>query len=93
MMHDEGGEFLELVPMMDTTTAEDVFGSVVAALDRVGVDWSRAVSLATATHHPWSERKQVSRQSSERKYKPLMEEIVSGHFTVFCTRRHCVASP
>lgn len=40
-------EFLELVPMMDTTTAEDIFGSVVAALDRVGVDWSRAVSLAT----------------------------------------------
>ena len=53
-------EFLELVPMMNTTTAEDIFGSVVAALDRVGVDWSRAVSLATATHHPWSERKQVS---------------------------------
>lgn len=40
-------EFIELVPMMDTTTAEDIFGSVVAALDRVGVDWSRAVSLAT----------------------------------------------
>ncbi|CAL9692766.1 unnamed protein product [Knipowitschia caucasica] len=40
-------EFLELVPMMDTTTAEDIFGSVAAALDRVGVDWSRAVSLAT----------------------------------------------
>ncbi|KAL0973590.1 hypothetical protein UPYG_G00206600 [Umbra pygmaea] len=40
-------EFLELVPMMDTTTAEDIFGSVVAALDRVGVYWSRAVSLAT----------------------------------------------
>lgn len=40
-------EFVELVPMMDTTTAEDIFGSVVAALDRVGVDWSRAVSMAT----------------------------------------------
>lgn len=40
-------EFLELVPMTDTTTAEDIFRSVVGALDRVGVDWSRAVSLAT----------------------------------------------
>ncbi|XP_019748223.1 general transcription factor II-I repeat domain-containing protein 2-like [Hippocampus comes] len=40
-------EFLELVPMIDTTTAEDIFSSVVGALDRVGADWSRAVSLAT----------------------------------------------
>lgn len=34
-----------MVPMMDTTTAEDIIGSVVGVLD--GVDWSRAVSLAT----------------------------------------------
>lgn len=27
-------EFLELVPMTDTTTAEDIFRSVVRALDR-----------------------------------------------------------
>lgn len=40
-------EFLELVPMLDTTTAEDIFCAVVGALDRVGADWSRAVSLAT----------------------------------------------
>uniref|UniRef100_A0A9J7YGI0 Uncharacterized protein n=1 Tax=Cyprinus carpio carpio TaxID=630221 RepID=A0A9J7YGI0_CYPCA len=40
-------EFLELVPMTDTTTAEDIFCSVVGVLDRVGADWSRAVSLAT----------------------------------------------
>ena len=40
-------EFLELVPMKDTTTANDIFSSLVDALDRVGVDWSRAVSLAT----------------------------------------------
>ncbi|CAI5689885.1 unnamed protein product [Oreochromis niloticus] len=40
-------EFLELVPMTDTTTAEDIFRSVVGALDRVGADWSRAVSVAT----------------------------------------------
>ncbi|XP_040583495.1 general transcription factor II-I repeat domain-containing protein 2B-like [Lepeophtheirus salmonis] len=40
-------EFVELVPMMDTTTAEYIFVHVVAALDRVGGDWSRSVSIAT----------------------------------------------
>lgn len=40
-------ELLELVPMQDTTTANDIFSALVTALDRVGVDWSRAVSLAT----------------------------------------------
>ncbi|TWW57366.1 hypothetical protein D4764_07G0000850 [Takifugu flavidus] len=40
-------EFLELVSMTDTTTAEDIFCPVVGALDRIGADWSRAVSLAT----------------------------------------------
>ncbi|XP_056247064.1 uncharacterized protein LOC130178663 [Seriola aureovittata] len=33
--------------MTDTTTAADIFTALVGALDRVGVDWSRAVSLAT----------------------------------------------
>ena len=32
-------EFLELVPMMDTTTACDIFFSFVTALDKAGVDW------------------------------------------------------
>ncbi|CAI5653367.1 unnamed protein product [Oreochromis niloticus] len=40
-------EFVELVPMTDTTTAADIFTALVGALDRVGVDWSRTVSLAT----------------------------------------------
>uniref|UniRef100_A0A674D230 HAT C-terminal dimerisation domain-containing protein n=1 Tax=Salmo trutta TaxID=8032 RepID=A0A674D230_SALTR len=40
-------EFVKLVPMTDTTTAADIFTALVGALDRVGVDWSRAVSLAT----------------------------------------------
>ncbi|XP_070408444.1 general transcription factor II-I repeat domain-containing protein 2 [Nothobranchius furzeri] len=40
-------EFVELVPMTDTTTAADIFTALVGALDRVGVQWSRAVSLAT----------------------------------------------
>ncbi|KAL3989177.1 hypothetical protein ACER0C_013495 [Sarotherodon galilaeus] len=40
-------EVVELVPMTDTMTAADIFTALVGALDRVGVDWSRAVSLAT----------------------------------------------
>lgn len=40
-------EFLEMVPMKDTTTANDIFKALVGALDKFGVDWSRAVSLAT----------------------------------------------
>ncbi|XP_037789324.1 general transcription factor II-I repeat domain-containing protein 2-like [Penaeus monodon] len=40
-------EFVELVPMTDTTTAADIFTALVGALDRAGVDWSRTVSLAT----------------------------------------------
>lgn len=40
-------ELLELVPMNDTTTADDIFSALVEALDKVGADWSRAVSLAT----------------------------------------------
>ena len=33
-------EFVELVPMMDTATAADIFTALIGALDRVGVDWS-----------------------------------------------------
>ena len=40
-------EFFGLVPVMDTTTANDIFNSFVGVLNRVGVDWSRAVSIAT----------------------------------------------
>ena len=40
-------ELLELVPMTDTTTADDIFSALVGALDKAGVDWSRAISLAT----------------------------------------------
>ena len=40
-------EFLGLVPMIDTTTANDIFNSLVGVLNRVGADWSRAVSTAT----------------------------------------------
>ena len=40
-------EFVSVVPMTDTTTANDVFVSLVGALDNLEVDWSRAVSVAT----------------------------------------------
>jgi len=39
-------EFLRLVPMIDTITANYIFNSLVGVLNRVGVDWSRAVSIA-----------------------------------------------
>ena len=40
-------EFIKLVPMIGTTTGEDIFSSLVGALDSIGVDWARAVSIAT----------------------------------------------
>lgn len=40
-------EFVSVVPMMDTTTANDVFVSLIGALDNLEVNWSRAVSVAT----------------------------------------------
>ncbi|XP_060765882.1 general transcription factor II-I repeat domain-containing protein 2A-like [Neoarius graeffei] len=40
-------EFVSIVPLTDTTTANDVFVSLVGALDNLEVDWSRAVSVAT----------------------------------------------
>lgn len=40
-------EFLELVPMFNTTTSDDIFNSLVNCLERVEVDWTKAVSLAT----------------------------------------------
>ncbi len=40
-------EFVELVPMTDTTTSNYIYSSLIGALDRLEVDWSRAVSVAT----------------------------------------------
>ena len=39
-------EFLELILMMDTIAACDIFCSLITALYKAGVEWSRAVSLA-----------------------------------------------
>ncbi len=33
--------------MTDATTVENIFSSLVVALDQTGMDWARAVSLAT----------------------------------------------
>jgi len=40
-------EFLKLVPMTDTTTDNDTFNAFAGVLNRVGVDWSRAVIITT----------------------------------------------
>ncbi len=40
-------ELVELVPMTDTTTSNDIYSSLIGALDRLEVDWSRAVNVAT----------------------------------------------
>ncbi|KAK0153161.1 General transcription factor II-I repeat domain-containing protein 2 [Merluccius polli] len=75
-------EFLELVPMKDTTTADDIFSSLVGALDRVGVDWSRAVSVATD-----GAPSMVGRKAG---VATKFREKMFGHFTVFCTRKRVV---
>ncbi|KII71664.1 General transcription factor II-I repeat domain-containing protein 2 [Thelohanellus kitauei] len=40
-------EFVELIPTIDTTMADDLYQSLVESLDRLGVDWKHAVSLVT----------------------------------------------
>jgi len=40
-------EFLGLVPMTHATTANGIFNALIGVLNRVGVDWSRAVSITT----------------------------------------------
>ena len=40
-------EFVELVSMTDTIIAHDIFSALIGALDRVRLDGSCAVSLAT----------------------------------------------
>ncbi|KAK3569604.1 hypothetical protein QTP86_002671 [Hemibagrus guttatus] len=40
-------EFVGLIPMTDTTTANDIFNCLVKSLDQLGVNWSWAVSVTT----------------------------------------------
>jgi len=62
-------EFLGLVPMIDTTTANYIFNSLIGVLNRVGVDWSRADSIATDSAPSVIGKKQVLRQNLEKKYR------------------------
>ena len=40
-------ELAEIVPMSGTTKADDIFTKLIDALDKLGVDWTELVSLAT----------------------------------------------
>ena len=42
-------EFLGLVPMIDTITANDIFNSLVRVLNRMGIYWSLAINLFCIT--------------------------------------------
>ena len=59
-------EFLGLVPMMDTTTPNDIFNSLLGVLNRVRVDWSHAVSIATNSPPSMIRKKQVLRQNLDK---------------------------
>ncbi|XP_060119664.1 general transcription factor II-I repeat domain-containing protein 2-like [Heteronotia binoei] len=40
-------EFVEIVPVTDMTTGDDILTNLVGALGKIGADWTKAVSLAT----------------------------------------------
>jgi len=85
-------EFLGLVPMMDTTTANDIFNSLLGVLNRVGLDWPRAVSIATNSTPSMIGNKAGVATKFREKYRLYVEDVNCEHFTVFRARRHCVAS-
>ena len=62
-------KFLGLVPMMDTTTANDIFNSLLGVLNRVGVDWSRAVSIATNSALSMIRKKAGAATKFKEKYR------------------------
>ncbi|CAB4068962.1 unnamed protein product [Lepeophtheirus salmonis] len=70
--------------MMDTTTAEFIFVSVVAAQSQVGVDWPCAVSIASDSApsmilaEPESEVRWLSRGAVLMHFYDLREKI--SHF-------------
>ena len=86
-------EFLGLVPMIDTITANDIFNSLVGVLNWMGIYWSRAVGIATDSTPSMIAKKQVLRKKLDKKYRLYVADVNFGHFTVFRTRRHCVANP
>ncbi|XP_037774148.1 general transcription factor II-I repeat domain-containing protein 2-like [Penaeus monodon] len=85
-------EFVELVPMTDTTTAANIFTALVGTLDRVGVDWTRTVSLATDGAPSMTGRK----AGVGTKFREKVQAANGGRdfwsFHCICIRRHCVAS-
>ena len=84
-------EFVEMVPMSSTTKTADIFISLVGALDRVGVDWSHAVSLATDGAPSMIGRK-AGVVAMFREKVMQNQNLIFGLFTVFYIRKLCAAS-
>jgi hypothetical protein len=72
--------------MKDTTTANYIFSSLVGVLDKVGVDWSRAVSLGRDGAPSMVERKAGLAKNPERKYRPQMGDKFLGISLYFASR-------
>lgn len=66
--------------------------TLVGALDRVRVDRSRAVSLATDCAPSMIGKKTSVATRFREKVQMANGGVIFGLFTVFCIRRHCVAS-
>jgi len=69
-----------------------VFSTFVGVLNRVGVDWSRAVSITTDSAPSMIRKKAGVATKFKEKVRVVSGGREFGHFTVFRTRRHCVAS-
>ena len=84
-------EFLELVPVKDTTTANGIFSYLIRVL--VKAEWTGhvlSVWLQMALHQ-WLEEGRCYK-SLERKCRPRMEDKTFGHFVVFCIRKRWAAN-
>ncbi|XP_059825236.1 SLAM family member 6-like [Hypanus sabinus] len=84
-------EFVEMLPMTNTTTANDVFSSLVEALDRLEFDWSHVGSVATDGAPSMGGKCQVFLRNSERKFRQRIQSRNSGIFIVLYTKRRDVA--
>ncbi|XP_059827205.1 SLAM family member 7-like [Hypanus sabinus] len=84
-------EFVEMLPMTNTTTANDVFSSLVEALDRLEFDWSHVGSVATDGAPSMGGKCQVLLRNSERKFRQRIQSRNSGIFIVLYTKRRDVA--
>ncbi len=70
--------------MTDTTTSNDIYSSLIGALDRLEVEWSRAVSVATDVIPSMVGKKagvdKIKRENSKREPIPKILEF-SLYFT------------